>query len=303
MKRLLAIALVLGAVAFAIFWLLTSPSQLSEKQMVGLGNGDAEKGETMFWAGGCGSCHAEKGAKGEDKKRLGGGHVLDTPAGIFVTPNISPDKQTGIGAWSEEEFANAMLNGISPQGSHYYPSFPYTSYAKMKSQDVSDLWAYLKTLPAVSRPNEPHQLSPLFKVRRGIGLWKRLYLSDKPVVDGLPDDAKTRRGQYLVEGAGHCGECHTPRTAFGFGGYDKAKWLAGGPSPEGKGRIPNITPHQSGIGDWSESDIAYYLETGFTPDYDSVGGTMVSVQDNMANLGSDDLEAIAAYLKAIEPTK
>jgi len=299
MKKLFATALIFGVVAFAIFWWLSAPGQLSSKQLAGLETGDMVKGEALFWAGGCGSCHAEKGAKGDDKKRLGGGHKLDTPAGIFVTPNISPDLETGIGSWSAEQFANAMLNGVSPNGSHYYPSFPYTSYARMTSQDVGHLWAYMKTLPAVSRANEDHDLPLLFSVRRGLGLWKLLFLSDQPVISGLPDDGQIARGQYLVEGAGHCGECHTPRTFFGFGGPNGSNWLAGGPAPEGEGKIPNITAHENALGGWSAGDIAYYLETGFTPDFDSVGGTMVSVQENMAKLTKADREAIAAYLKSI----
>ncbi len=298
-KKLIAIALVLGAVAFAIFWLLTTPQKLTSTQMAGLGNGNPEMGEMVFWAGGCGSCHADKGAKGDDKKRLGGGQQLDTPAGLFVTPNISPDRETGIGSWTEEQFANAMLNGVSPNGSHYYPSFPYTSYAKMKSEDVSHLWAYMKTLPEISRANEPHELSIFFQLRRGVGLWKTLFLNNEKVVNNLPDDPQIEFGQYLVEGVGHCGECHTPRTALGFGGYNKSKWLGGGLTPEGDGKIPNITPGAKEIGSWSVGDIAGYLKSGFTPEFDSVGGSMVSVQENMAKLPDEDLEAIAAYLKAI----
>lgn len=295
----MAIALTLGAVAFVLFWILTMPANLTEEQQAALGDGDAIAGERLFWAGGCGSCHAEKGAKGDDKKKLGGGHVLDTPAGRFVTPNISPDPQFGIGAWSQAEFANAMLNGVSPDGSHYYPSFPYTSYARMTVPDVSDLWAYMKTLPVVDRQNEPHDLSLLFALRRGIGLWKLLFLSDEPVVKNVAEDSQLALGQYLVEGPGHCGECHTPRTFAGFGGSDTSRWLAGGPAPEGDGKIPNITPHSDGMGNWSMADIAYYLESGFTPDFDSVGGTMVSVQENMARLETTDRAAIAAYLKSI----
>ncbi|MGB7286086.1 MAG: cytochrome c [Salaquimonas sp.] len=298
-KKLAAIAFILALAAFAVFWVLSTPANLSEDQLAGLGKGDPEMGEFVFWAGGCGSCHAVKGAKGEDKKILGGGHVLDTPAGKFITPNISPDPETGIGNWSEAEFANAMLNGVSPNGSHYYPSFPYTSYAKMKPEDVSHLWAYMNTLPIIERANEPHQLSIFFQLRRGIGLWKLVFLSSDPVIKNLPDDPQIKFGQYLVEGAGHCGECHTPRVAFGFGGYDKSRWLAGGPAPEGDGKIPNITAHEKALGGWSAGDIAYYLESGFTPDFDSVGGAMVSVQENMTKLPAADREAIAAYLKAI----
>lgn len=302
-KKLSATALILGAVAFAIFWLLTSPATLTSEQLAGLDNGDAAKGEVLFWAGGCGSCHADKGAKGVDKMLLGGGHRLDTPAGVFVTPNISPDKETGIGDWTSAEFANAMWNGVSPDGKHYYPSFPYASYSRISPQDMADLWAFMKTLPVVSKQNQPHELALPFKVRRGIGLWKLVFLGNNKIINNLPVDPLIARGQYLAEGAGHCGECHTPRTVFGFGGMDTSNWLSGGEAPEGTGNIPNITPGGKDIGNWSARDIASYLGSGFTPEFDSVGGSMVSVQENMAKLSGDDRNAIAAYLKAIPPIK
>lgn len=306
MKKWLVTALVLAVAGLVIFWFLTTPQQLSGKQFDALQSAisqetDLANGELVFWAGGCGSCHAEKGAKGEDKKRLGGGHVLDTPAGIFVTPNISPHAENGIGNWTVRQFANAMFNGVSPDGKHYYPSFPYASYTRMSARDAVDLFAYLKTLPAVDKPNQSHDLSPLFALRRGIGLWKLVFMDDEPVIALSAEDEALARGRYLVESIGHCGECHTPRTAFGFGGMDGSRWLAGGPSPEGKGRIPNITPHGTALGGWSEGDIASYLETGFTPEFDSVGGTMVSVQDNISKLPKIDIAAIAAYLKTIPP--
>jgi mono/diheme cytochrome c family protein len=302
MKKRIAVPLALLALVAAIlFWLLTIPERLDPALLADIESGDAAKGEQVFWAGGCGSCHAEKSAKGENKKLLGGGHRLDTPAGVFVTPNISPDAETGIGAWSGSDFANAMMRGVSPEGSHYYPSFPYTSYAKMQIGDVADLWAYMKTLPAVSRVDEPHELALPFKLRRGTGLWKRLFLSAAPVVKMENPDRVVARGQYLVESMGHCGECHTQRSLFGFGGPDHAKWLAGGPAPEGNGKIPNITSDPKALGSWSTADIASYLESGFTPDFDSVGGSMVSVQENMSKLTAADRDAIAAYLKAIPP--
>jgi len=300
-KKIAGTLAFLALVAAVLFWVLTIPERLDQALLADIDSGDAAKGELVFWAGGCGSCHAEKSAKGEDKKLLGGGHRLDTPAGIFVTPNISPDLQTGIGEWTGAEFANAMMLGVSPEGSHYYPSFPYTSYAKMRISDVADLWAYMKTLPPVSRANETHDLHLPFKLRRGTGMWKLLFLSKEPVIDLATSDPVTLRGQYLVEGMGHCGECHTPRTLFGFGGPDKSRWLAGGPAPEGDEKIPNITPGGAALASWSAADIAYYLESGFTPDFDSVGGTMVSVQENMSKLPADDRAAIAAYLKAVAP--
>lgn len=260
-------------------------------------SGDAAKGERIFWAGGCSSCHARKGAKGDDKLMLGGGHALKTPFGTFYSPNISPDEINGIGGWTEQDFANAMIAGVSPDGSHYYPAFPYTSYTRMIPEDLADLWAFMKTLPPVSKTNIAHELPLPFQFRRGLGLWKTLYLSKSSPTENLELSPETEQGRYLVEALGHCGECHTPRNLIG--GMAANRWLAGGPSPEGKGKIPNITPHKSGIGSWTENDIVYSLETGLTPEFDSFGGSMVSVQENMAKLAPEDRAAIAAYLKAI----
>ena len=262
-------------------------------------NGDAAKGERMFWAGGCASCHAAKGAKGEAKKSLGGGLALVTPFGTFHAPNISPDKLTGIGGWTGENFANAMLYGVSPQGSHYYPAFPFTSYTRMQAVDVADLWAFLKGLPAVAHNNIPHALPLPFRLRRGLGLWKLLFLDQNPVAKIDSTDKEQVLGRYLVEGPGHCAECHTPRNLIG--GADKSRWLAGAVAPEGKGRIPNITTHENGIGHWSRADVESYLEIGFTPEFDAVGGAMAAVQENMAKLPPADRQAIAAYLRSLVP--
>lgn len=297
MIRKLAIAIALAAIAGGLaFWFLTTPRMLSSEALAALPEGDAARGEPVFWAGGCASCHAADGAEGDDLLKLGGGHVLASDFGDFVVPNISMDAEHGIGDWSRDDFANAMLRGVAPDGAHLYPSFPYTSYARMSGQDVADLWAFLQTLPAVSEAPGPHKLGFPFNIRRGVGLWKLLYAGDTGPVVEIGDDTAILRGQYLVEVLGHCGECHTSRDFAG--GLNKELWLAGAPNPEGRGRIPNITPGGP-IGSWSASDIAYYLESGFTPDFNSVGGSMVEVQENMAKLPAEDRDAIAAYLKAI----
>jgi mono/diheme cytochrome c family protein len=297
MKKIAAALVILAIAAAAVFWVLTMPAKLAAETVAAMESGDAARGERIFWAGGCASCHAEKGAKDEALKQLGGGLALATPFGTFHAPNISPDATTGIGKWSGADFANAMMKGVSPQGAHYYPAFPYTSYARMQPGDVADLWAYLKTLPAVQRKNLAHELPLPFQLRRGLGLWKHLFLSDEPVIALSSPDEKQALGRYLVEGPGHCGECHTPRNLIG--GADKSRWLGGGPAPEGEGRIPDITSGGKDVASWSEGDIVTYLETGFTPEFDSVGGSMVEVQKNMARLPASDREAIAAYLKAI----
>jgi mono/diheme cytochrome c family protein len=213
-------------------------------------------------------------------------------------PNISPDPETGIGGWSTLDFANAMLRGVSPGGQHLYPAFPYASYARMRVEDVIDLKAFMDTLPPVSNRVAGHDLGFPFGIRRGIGVWKRLYLSPAPVL-ALPDASDAvRRGQYLAEGAGHCGECHTSRDAMG--GPKTSLWLAGAPNPEGRGVIPNITPGPGGL-EWSETEIVDAFKTGFKPDFDTLGGRMGAVQENLAHLPDADLQAIAAYLKAVPP--
>ncbi|QFT68556.1 Fructose dehydrogenase cytochrome subunit precursor [Labrenzia sp. THAF35] len=304
MKKAVIVLVVLAVVAAGAGWFLSAPTKLSEAQLAAIAQGDASQGELVFWAGGCTSCHAAKDAAGDDKLKLGGGLRLETPFGVFVAPNISSSTTDGIGAWSLADFANAMTHGTSPDGQNYYPAFPYTSYARMSGEDIGNLFAFMKTLPSVNGKTPPHELGFPFNIRRGLGLWKRLFLDPSPVIAAPSsgnevDPALWDRGRYLVEGPGHCGECHTARNFAG--GLDLAKWLGGAPAPTGKGRIPDITPVDGGFGSWSASDIAYYLESGFTPEYDSVGGEMVHVQENMAKLPASDREAIAAYLKAIPP--
>jgi mono/diheme cytochrome c family protein len=292
MLRALGLLLGLGALGF---WALTIPQGLPESAIAAT-PGDADKGARLFWAGGCASCHAPSSARGEDRLKLGGGAPLVTRFGSFHAPNISPHAD-GIGGWSLADFANAMQKGVSPDGRHYYPAFPYTSYARMTASDIADLYAFLQTLPPVAGKAPESSLSFPYSLRRGVGLWKLAFLDASPVAR-LPEDASAaaRVGQYLVEGPGHCGECHTPRTLGGMGGADRARWLAGAPAAEGDGKVPGIDPASLS---WSASEIADYLETGFTPEYDSVGGTMASVQRNMAELSDEDRTAIAAYLKAL----
>lgn len=299
MKRLalgFGVAAITGA---AVALVLTAPRPVDAKRLEAIAalEGDASAGEASFWAGGCASCHAAPGAKDEARLLLSGGVRLTSDFGTFITPNISPDTQAGIGSWSIENFANAMLAGVSPDGGHYYPAFPYGSYVRMSDADIADLFAFMQTLPASDVASLPHEVGFPFNIRRALGGWKLLFFTDKPRVTVAANDAQLVRGQYLVEGPGHCGECHTPRNLIG--GFVPNSWLAGGPNPEGEGVIPNLTPGGKSISGWSASDIAYYLESGFTPDFDSVGGSMVSVQRNMAKLESGDREAIAAYLKAL----
>lgn len=298
--KMTCVALLFGAVAF---WWLTAPSSIDVDEIPSH-SPNLAKGEQLFWAGGCGSCHAKEGATGDEKLELGGGLALTTPFGVFIAPNISPHRD-GIGGWTDEDFINAMVKGVSPNGRHYYPAFPYTNYQIMPFTDLLDLKAFINTLPLVSGKSPEHELDFPFNIRRGLGLWKKWYLNHETFKADLNKDLHIERGRYLVDGPGHCGACHTPRDSFG--GEIKERYLSGGRSFEidsqtgeaSEGFIPNLTPHDNGIGDWSVSDIAYSLETGFTPEFDSFGGSMASVQENMSKLSESDREAIGLYLKSI----
>jgi mono/diheme cytochrome c family protein len=298
LRKLAGAVLVVAAAAGAAAWVLSAPDRLDPGEVRAAAPGAAGRGERMFWAGGCSSCHARPKSEGEARLELAGGLELETPFGVFVAPNISQDPASGIGGWSFEDFANALMRGVSPSGEHFYPAFPYTSYARMKLEDVADLYAFMKTLPPVTGEAAGHRLGFPWNLRRGLGLWKRLHLSGEPVI-ALPADAPADLvlGRYLVEGPGHCGECHTPRDATG--GPLEKEWLAGARAAAGSGVVPNITP--GGIAGWSAADLEGLLETGFTPEFDSVGGAMAEVVRSTARLTQQDRAAIATYLKAVPP--
>ncbi len=291
LKRIGLGVLLLGALALGAGWWITAPARVDASRFTGV-SGDPVAGETVYWASGCASCHTEKGA--DSRLVLAGGVRLESDFGAFVAPNISPHPTEGIGGWTLTDFANAMLLGTSPDGRHYYPAFPYASYVRMTDKNLADLWAFLQTLPASDRVSEPHDLGFPYSIRAAVGGWKLLYANTDWVADA--PTPVLERGRYLVEALGHCAECHTPRDQFG--GLDLTRWMAGAPNPSGRGRIPGISPAQL---DWLEADIAYYLETGFTPDFDTAGGSMASVVRNLSNLTAEDRNAIAAYVAALPP--
>jgi mono/diheme cytochrome c family protein len=293
-RKLVILAVIGGAIGLAIFWFVTIPATVPASALAPH-TSNVANGRTMFFAGGCASCHTTPEQK--DRTRLGGGLGLTSPFGTFYVPNISPDPNDGIGKWSEADFVTAMLKGSTPNGSHYFPAFPFTSYQRMRVEDVRDLFAYLKTLPAVQGKVRDHDVPFPFNVRRSLGGWKLLFLDGQAFRPDSSKSAAWNRGAYLVNGPGHCVECHSPRNLLG--GIVSGQRFAGGPNPEGEGWVPNIT--QKGLGKWSEKDIAYLLETGDTPDGDSVGSTMKKVIDNTSQLSAEDRAAIATYLKSLPP--
>jgi mono/diheme cytochrome c family protein len=297
LRKLLILVVVLAVVGAAVFWIVTMPANVSASAL-GPHTPDLGNGKTMFYAGGCASCHATPNQ--EDKTRLGGGLPLKTIFGTFYPPNISSDPKDGIGSWNEANFVTAMWKGTSPDGSHYYPVFPYTSYQQMKLEDVRDLFAYMKTLPAIQGKVRDHDLPIHFKIRRMLGGWKFLFLDGHAFKPDPSKSAQWNRGAYLANAPSHCAECHSPRNLLG--GIIARQRFAGGPDAEGgDGWVPNIT--QAGIGDYSERDIERILESGDMPNGDSVGGSMAKVVGNISQLAAGDRAAIAAYIKSLPPVE
>ena len=274
------------------FWVITF-AKTPEFSSVENYQASLERGEYIFNASGCASCHSSPDSAQAEKLVLTGGRSFPSPFGTFYAPNISMDKVYGIGTWSEKDFANSVRHGVSPEGKHYYPSFPYTAYANMTDQDIADLWAYFKSIPESSKPSIDHDLPMYVRWRRPIAFWKLLN-KRKPITELVSSDPTVQRGAYLVETLGHCGECHTSRNFIG--GLQYEYWLGGAKNPAGRGMIPNITPTKL---TWDTEEIVEYLASGFTPDFDVAGGHMADVVENTSKLTEEDRLAIAEYLKAI----
>jgi mono/diheme cytochrome c family protein len=296
MLRKLALLVLVGAViGFGVFWFVTIPATVPASALPQR-SANLENGKTMFFIGGCASCHATPNQ--DDKTRLGGGVGIKSPFGTFYAPNISPDRDNGIGQWSEADFVTAMVKGTAPNGQHLFPAFPYPSYQHMKWDDVRDLFAYLKTLPAVADQSKPHDVPFPFNIRRTLGGWKFLFLDGQTFKPDPAKDAAWNRGAYLVNGPGHCAECHSPRNVLG--GIKESQRFAGGPEPGGDGFVPNIT--QKGLS-MSYDDLVKLLATGETPDGDTIGGEMAKVVANTGKIGDDDRAAIATYVKSLPPVE
>jgi mono/diheme cytochrome c family protein len=248
-------------------------------------------GKAVFDAGGCASCH---GVAGEPRTMLGGGLAIPSPFGTFHAEHLAAQaerhRQLERGGFHQRREARHLANG-----EHYYPSFPYGSYTHATDNDIRDLFAYIKTLPPLSGRARPHDVNFPFNVRRLVGGWKFLFMDDKPFVPDPKQSAAWNRGAYLVNGLGHCAECHSPRNFLG--GIVASQRFAGGPNPEGEGWVPNIT--QKGLKDWSEKEIAWFLKTGELPSGDTAGGSMVRVIKNTSELSDEDRAAMAVYLKSL----
>jgi mono/diheme cytochrome c family protein len=291
-RMILAWLLALAFLATGIFFWLTEPSPLAATSLP-QHIASTANGELIYHIGGCISCH-----KGADANLPSGGEPFKTPIGTFYPPNLTPDAETGIGQWSEAQFVTAVQLGISPKGQHYIPAFPYASYHRMRTEDVLDMFAYLKTLSPVASPTKAPDVPVEWALRRATGIWK-LFALHPPINDDPVQSAEWNRGHYLVTGPGHCGECHSPRNIMMVS--DETHALEGAPHPEGKGRVPSLRD-LIGRGKYeSVDDLADALSLGELGGYDRLSsGGMAEVQANIAKLPEMDIRAIAEYLGTLK---
>jgi len=257
-----------------------------------------QRGRYLLRAAGCITCHTDSE---HDGAFLAGGRRFETPFGTFYSPNITPDKLHGIGAWTGAQFVTALRHGIGPGWKYYYPVFPYPAFAAMRPEDMRALWAYLRTVPPSATPSRNHELPWYMRWRIVNWGWQLLFFHTTTFRADPTRSALWNRGAYLVRALAHCGECHTPRTSFGSLDWDMA--FAGTRNGPENNAVPNITPDpETGIGSWSRADLLEYLSSGMRPDADFAGGMMADViDDDLSHLRHDDLEAIVTYLLALKP--
>ncbi len=255
--------------------------------------GTVEQGRYLFEAALCGVCHTA-----ENGEYLAGGRAITSPFGTFYSSNITPDPNHGIGQWSDEAFVRALSRGVSPDGSHYYPAFPYTAYTRLTRPDMLAIKAYLDTVAPIAQANRPHQLVWYARWRRLIGVWKWLFFEPGEQMADPSQGAEWNRGAYLAEAVAHCPECHTPRNALGAL-REQLRYAGQRDGPEGES-TPNITPHPSGIAKWNRRALSFYLEIGMTPGGDFAGGLMAKVVDHgTSRLTRADRDAIATYVLSL----
>jgi mono/diheme cytochrome c family protein len=252
------------------------------------------RGEYLVKAGGCLGCHT---ATTKDAIPFAGGRALKTPFGTFYGPNITPHPKAGIGLWTEANFERALRHGKRPDGSNYFPAFPYPSFTKISDEDVRALWAYLKSLPPSAQANVAHDLYLPFRFRFPVAIWNWLYFVPGPLNPDPKLSAAVNRGAYLVHALGHCGECHTARNFLG--GPKRERALAGGMGPENK-RVPNLT--LTGLKKWNDKELKEFLLSGLSPDGDVTAEAMGEVVTNTTSkLTATDLDALLAYLRSLAP--
>ena len=311
-RWLLAIALAGLLVVVAACWYLSSSGPLSfagtetvrladykESNPTGvpaeLAQSDpVSRGRYLTVAADCQACHTREGGV-----PFAGGRAFKTQFGTLYSSNITPDRETGIGAWSDGDFLRAVHKGVRPDGAHLYPAFPYAAYTYLTDADVQAIWAYLRSIPAIRNPIPANDLAFPFNQRWLMGIWSVLFNPDHRFAPNVRRSPEWNRGAYLAEGLEHCGDCHTPRNVMQglnnrrkFNGALTAGWQA-----------YNITSHPTnGIGGWSDEALAQYLATGHAATHGTASGPMGEAVDvSLSNLTPGDIQALVTYLRSIPP--
>ena len=294
MKRILQALVAFALLGFGIFWVVTTPFEVTSPVLPDH-VANLENGKLLFNVGGCISCHASPTAADVPA----GGKPLKTPVGILYPPNLTPDPETGLGNWKLGAFLAAMQQGLHPDGSNLIPAFPYGSYRSMKFEDVADLFAYLQSLPAVKNQVPAHDVIGLALVRRGLTFWKWMAFAQPIWKPDVVQGESWNRGAYLVNGPGHCQECHTPRTLFMT--LDTSRTFMGGPHPEGKGKVPSLHGLVERARYKDAADLVLAFQNGEVLSYEHMAsGGMGEVQTNLSKLPEADLKAIAEYVLSLK---
>ena len=291
------LAIALAALAAASLAWAQQADDAAERNYSGL-TGDANRGFYVARLAGCITCHR---APEDGGSVFSGGRAIESRAGTYYVPNITLHEEDGIGSWTFEDFARSLTEGLSPQGKHYFPVYPYPFYTHMSSQDILDLWEAVKSVPPLAGRAPKHKLRFFYRMRGAVGGWKNRFLRPGELT---PDESRSEqwnRGRYLAEGPAHCGACHTPRGAMG--GRDLSRRYQGGVEKVGSNG-PDITTATLKANGWNEGDLAWSLRSGIMPDGDTYGSSMAEVVHHGTRfLNNADLAAIDAYFFDQPPTE
>ncbi|PVA10952.1 cytochrome C [Pelagivirga sediminicola] len=282
-----AVLLILIAIAFAIVW-RPAIDEIREGSAPQVDAAQIARGYELAQLGNCESCHtAENGAA------YAGGRKMETPFGAIYAVNITPDRAHGIGAWGPDAFARSMRDGVSRDGTHLYPAFPYTHFTKLTDSDMSALYAYLRSVPAVAESAPENELPFPFNIRALMAGWNLLFLDKDQITPVQGEDDDWNRGRYLVEGLAHCGACHTPRNAVGA--EKSAAFLAGA---EINGwYAPPLAGAEAGP--WNTEQMEAYLANGFSRAHGAAAGPMGETVGNLAQAPRADITAMATYVASL----
>lgn len=296
-KALLVLLLAAFVAAGALYWAGTRDDSTTGPSVAKADASTlAERGRYLALAGNCMACHTSRGGKA-----YAGGTPIPTPFGTIYGPNITPDEKTGIGAWTADDFWQALHNGKSRDGTLLYPAFPYTEYTRVTRADADALFAFLRSVPPVSQPNKAPELESPYDQRALLAAWRALYFKPGVMEDDAGQSVEWNRGRYLVEGLGHCAACHTPRNRLGALRSDQP--LGGGVIPVLDWYAPPLgNDMKAGMGAWSAEDIAALLKTGISRHSSASGPMAEVVRGSTQHLNDSDALAIGTYLKSLPAT-